>query len=137
MAAVTNASAAINTSANNITENQSTNNPAGGLDMSMNQIGKDIFTVEEVFDEEKILNSEIYQQQAKLLEDPKLEGNEMHRKLVHRLTAFYLNQEKIKVNGLTESQKNNLKKSGFSMDYRIKLHKSLRTKILQIVSEKD
>ena len=60
MAAVTGASAGINTSANNITENQSTNNAAGGLDMSMNQIGKDIFTVEEVFDEEKILNSEIY-----------------------------------------------------------------------------
>ena len=41
-------------------------------------MNKDIYTVEEVFDEDKILNSEIYKQQARLLEDPKLEDDEMH-----------------------------------------------------------
>lgn len=33
-----------------------------------------------------------------MLEDPTLKGNPMYEKLVVRLSAFYLNSEKIKIN---------------------------------------
>lgn len=136
--AVTNNTGPLNASSiNDMTANQSMANATDALDASVEKMNKDIYTVEEVFDEDKILNSEIYKQQARLLEDPKLEDDEMHQKLVRRLTAFYLNQEKIKINGLTEHQQLMIRKSGYGMEYRVKLHKSLRTKILQIVSEKD
>ena len=38
---------------------------------------------------------------------------------------------------MTEAQKAVIKKTGYSLEYRSQLHKSLRTKILQIVSERD
>ena len=95
------------------------------------------FWTDKVFDEEEIMNSAIFLQQAQLLDDPKLKDNEMHRKLCVRLAAFYVNQEKIRLCGLTESQKEAIRKSGFSNSYRQQLHKSLRTMLLQIVSEKD
>jgi hypothetical protein len=68
-------------------------NPGSHIDNSLENIedNQNVFIVDEVFDEEKIMTSLLFQQQAKLLEDPRLEGNEMHRKLVARLTAFYLN----------------------------------------------
>jgi len=38
-----------------------------------------------------------------LLEDPKLKNDEMYEKLIRRLAAFYLNTQKIRINGgLTE-----------------------------------
>ena len=72
--------------------NQSGINPATGGDKTAEEIedSKSIFMIDEVFNEEKIINSPIFVQQAKLLEDPRLEGNQMHWKLVARLTAFYL-----------------------------------------------
>ena len=100
--AVTNNTGVLNSSVNDLTANQSLANETNPLDATADAFNKDIYTVEEVFDEARVLNSDTYKQQARLLEDPKLEGNDMHRKLVHRLSAFYLNQEKIKVYGLTE-----------------------------------
>ena len=55
-----------------------------------------------------------------MLEDPKLKENRMYEKLVTRLSAFYLNQEKIRINGkMTEAQEETIRKSGFSHAYRI------------------
>lgn len=51
------------------------------------------------FDEERIFESREYQMSMEMLEDPKLKGNEMYEKLVVRLSAFYLNSEKIRING--------------------------------------
>lgn len=93
-AAVTNANpagAGLNTSGD-LTMNQSMTNQNQGADNSQENFDdQNIFLVDEVFDEEKIMGSQIFQQQAKLLDDPKLENNEMHKKLVNRLTGFYLN----------------------------------------------
>lgn len=50
-----------------------------------------IFWTEKVFDEDEIMASPIYIQQAQLLDDPRLKGNDMHRKLCVRLSAFYIN----------------------------------------------
>ena len=133
---VTNNTTALNQSAD-VSGNQLNNAGAPG-DASIDNIEEHgVFMIDEIFDEEKIMSSTIFQQQAKLLEDPRLEGDEMHRKLVTRLTAFYLNQQKIRINGLTEQQKATIKKTGYSLEYRVQLHKSLRTKLLQIVSEHD
>jgi len=50
-----------------------------------------------------------------MLEDNKLKGNPMYEKLAVRLSAFYLNNEKIRVNGgPTEQQKEIIRKSGYS-----------------------
>ena len=62
--------------------------------------------VDSGFDEEKVLESQEYRLSMEMLEDPKLKGNSMYEKLVVRLSAFYLNNEKVRVNGgLTDAQK--------------------------------
>ena len=55
------------------------------------------------FDEERIFESREFQLSMELLEDPKLKNDEMYEKLIRRLAAFYLNTQKIRINGgLTE-----------------------------------
>lgn len=51
------------------------------------------------FDEERIFDSREYKMSMEMLEDSSLKGNKMYEKLVVRLSAFYLNSEKIRVNG--------------------------------------
>lgn len=51
------------------------------------------------FDPERIFESREYQFAMDMLEDPKLKDNEMYKKLTRRLSAFYLQTEKIRVNG--------------------------------------
>ena len=66
-----------------------------------------------------------------MLEDARLKDNEMFNKLVTRLSAFFLNREKIRQNGgPNERQLDIIKKSGFSHEYRIKLHKCLRELVI-------
>ena len=100
---VTNNTTAVNQSAD-VSGIQQNYQGAAGENSVNNLEDQGVFMIDEIFDEEKIMGSVIFQQQAKLLEDPRLEGDEMHRKLVTRLTAFYLNQQKIRINGLTEQQ---------------------------------
>ena len=66
-----------------------------------------------------------------------MKDNEMFRKLRMRLQAFYVNQEKIRWCGLTDDQKRVIFESGFTMEYRVELPKSLRNLIIQIVSQKN
>ena len=62
----------------------------------------------------------------------------MYEKLVVRLSAFYLNSEKIRINGgPNEFQAETIKKSGFSMEYRQRLHKCLRELLIHIVNERN
>ena len=73
-----------------------------------------------------------------MLEDPKLKGNQMYEKLVTRLSAFFLNTEKIRARGgLNEQQQDVVTKSGYSHEYRVELHKCLREQIIHIVNERD
>ena len=51
------------------------------------------------FDEERVFESRNYQFAMEMLEDPKLKENAMYEKLVLRLSAFYLNTEKIREDG--------------------------------------
>lgn len=51
------------------------------------------------FDEERVFESREYQMSMEMLEDVRLKGNQMYEKLVVRLSAFYLNSEKIRING--------------------------------------
>ena len=89
------------------------------------------------FDEERIFDSREYQMAMEMLEDPTLKGNEMYEKLVVRLSGFYLNKEKIRMNGgPNERQAEVIKKSGYSHDFRIRLHKCLREKLIFIVNER-
>ena len=90
------------------------------------------------FDEERVFESREYQMSMEMLEDPRLKGNQMYEKLVVRLSAFYLNSEKIRMNGgPNEAQMKVIKKSGFTQEYRTKLHKCLREKLIFIVNERN
>ena len=61
----------------------------------------------------------------------------MYEKLIIRLSAFYLNCEKIKMNGgMTEQQQEVIRKSGFTHEYRVRLHRCLRELLIHIVNEK-
>ena len=48
------------------------------------------------FDEEPVFESKEYKFSMEMLEDEKLKDNPMYEKLVLRLSAFYLNTEKIR-----------------------------------------
>ena len=48
------------------------------------------------FSEERVFSSKEYQFSMEMLEDPRLKDNEMFTKLVTRLSAFFLNREKIR-----------------------------------------
>lgn len=93
--------------------------------------------VDSGFDEDRIFESRPYQLAMTMLEDPTLKGNEMYEKLCVRLSAFYMNNEKVRINGMTENQKEVVRKSGFSHQYRIQLHKCLRDLVIHFVSEKN
>ena len=94
--------------------------------------------VDSGFDEDRVFESREYQFAMEMLEDPKLKNNPMYEKLVTRLSAFYLNTEKIRINGgLTDMQQEVVRKSGFSQEYRVNLHKCLRQLIIHIVNERD
>jgi len=89
------------------------------------------------FDEERVFESREYQFAMEMLEDQKLKDNPMYKKLTRRLSAFYLNTEKIRINGgLTEEQEEKIKRSGYSQSYRVVLHKCLRDLMIHIVNEK-
>ena len=106
-------------------------NPNDVTEYGNDEDGNNVFfVVDEIFDKDKILDSTIYQQQAKLLEDPQLEHNEMYRKLVTRLSAFYVNCEQIRLCGLNKTQEEAIAKSGYNMHFRKQLHQSLRSKLL-------
>lgn len=51
------------------------------------------------FDEERVFDSEPYIFAMEMLEDPKLKDDAMYEKLVIRLSAFFLNNEKIREDG--------------------------------------
>ena len=55
--------------------------------------------VDQGFDPETIFQTREYQFAMDMLEDPKLKDNDMYRKLTRRLSAFYLQTEKIRANG--------------------------------------
>jgi len=94
--------------------------------------------VDSGFDEERVLDSREYRLAMDMLEDNKLKGNSMYEKLVVRLSAFYLNNEKIRINGSpTEQQQEVIRKSGYSQMYRVQLHRCLRELIIHIVNEKN
>lgn len=126
-------------------------NVSGAKDdsMSANEVNRDISAdnkgdeailqlVDAGFCEERIFNQDQYRMSMEMLEDPKLKDDEMYTKLVSRLSAWYLNVEKIKENGgPTEEQIAVMKKQGFNMEYRIKLYKCLRDLMIQIVHEKN
>ena len=93
--------------------------------------------VDSGFDEERVRESKEYRTAMEMLEDPKLKGNQMYEKLVLRLSAFYMNNEKIRIQGHTEMQLETMKKQGFNWPYRVKLHKCLRELVIQIVNERN
>ncbi len=113
---------------------------ADGRDMSAEIAKNDqiLQMVDSGFDEERTFESKEYIMSMEMLEDTRLKGNQMYEKLVLRLSAFFLNTAKIMANGgLTDKQKEVIKKSGFSQEYRMRLHKSLRELMIHIVNERN
>ena len=112
----------------------------GARDMSAEIVDKEqiLQMVDSGFDEDRVFESREYQMSMEMLEDPRLKGNEMYERLVARLSAFYLNSEKIRINGgPNEMQAEVIRKSGFSQEYREKLHKCCRDLLIHIVNERN
>ena len=104
----------------------------------IDQIENCLAMVDAGFDEERVFETREYKMSMEMLEDGRLKGNSMYEKLVLKLSAFTLNCEKIRVNkGPNERQIEIIKKSGFSQDYRERLHKSLRELLIHIVNERN
>ena len=112
------------------------NRAAGDLSQEIADQEQVLQMVEAGFDPDRIFESREYQFSMDMLQDSKLKGNMMYEKLTQRLSAFYLNTEKIRVNGLTDLQQSVIRKSGFSQEYRIKLYKCLRDLLIHIVNER-
>jgi len=104
----------------------------------IDQVENCLAMVDAGFDEERVFETREYKMSMEMLEDGRLKGNEMYEKLVLKLSAFQLNCEKIRVNkGPNERQREIIKKSGFSQEYRERLHKSLRELLIHIVNERN
>ena len=133
------AAAALNAAANLKDESMATGDggrPAGDLSAEIAENEQVLQMVDSGFDEERIFESREYQFSMDMIADNKLRGNQMYEKLTQRLSAFYLNTEKIRYNGLTDAQQDIIRKSGFSQQYRQRLYKCLRDLMIHIVNER-
>ena len=80
-------------------ESQATGDGRGDISGKIDEQEAVLQMVDSGFDEERIFESREYQFAMDMLEDPKLKDNEMYKKLIRRLSAFYLQTEKIRING--------------------------------------
>ena len=113
--------AALNAAANLKDESMATGDggrPAGDLSAEIAENDQVLQMVDSGFDPERIFESREYQFSMDMIADNKLRGNQMYEKLTQRLSAFYLNTEKIRIDGLTDAQKDIINRSGFSQQYR-------------------
>ena len=107
-----------------------------------------LFMVDQGFNADDIMNNKLFKMNMSMLEDETLKEDLssnpavppqcqlMYKKLVLRLSAFYVNAEKFRLVGPTEQQLETMRKSGFSQVYRIQLHKCLRNLLIQVVNSK-
>lgn len=70
----------------------------------------------------------------RMLDDPIMAEEPMYIKLRARIEAFYVNAERIRKVGMTQTQQAVLTNSGFPMSYRIQLHACLE-KMLHHIKE--
>ena len=83
----------------NNNESVATDGRAGDMSAEIAEQDQVLQMVDTWFDEERIFESREYQFSMNMIEDSKLKGNAMYEKLTKRLSAFYLNVEKIRING--------------------------------------
>ena len=117
-------------------------NLAGGVSSEIQEAEEKLFMVDQGFNAEEIMNSKLFKMNMSMLEDETLREDLtpnpqvpeqcqlMYKKLVLRLSAFYVNAEKYRLVGPTEAQLETIRKSGFSQPYRIELHKCLRNLLI-------
>jgi hypothetical protein len=72
----------------------------------------------------------------RMLVDPVLVDEPMYIKLRARIETFYVNTERVRKIGMTESQQATITQSGFPMSYRIQLHKCLEKMLHHIIELK-
>lgn len=124
-------------------------NAGAGASTEILEAEEKLFMVDQGFNADDIMNSRLYKLNMSLLEDEAFKDDSspnaavppdcqlMFKKLVLRLSAFYVNSEKHRLVGPTEAQIENLRKSGFSFGYRVELHKCLRNLLLQVINQKE
>lgn len=61
----------------------------------------------------------------------------MYKKLLNRISTFFVQAERYRKLGPTEKQEKEFKESGFSFQYRVELHKCLKNLLLSLVRQKD
>lgn len=89
------------------------------------------------FSAEKVVNSELFKLRTSCLFDPRLEDNIFYRKLRDRLQAHFVEAEKYRQVGPSAKQVEQLAKSGFSFQYRLRLFDCLKKLLLEVISTKD
>ena len=117
-------------------------NVGAGASTEILEAEEKLFMVDQGFNADDIMNSRLYKLNMSMLDDETFKDDTspnaavspdcqlMFKKLVLRLSAFYVNSEKYRLVGPTEAQVENLRKSGFSFGYRVELHKCLRNLLL-------
>lgn len=89
------------------------------------------------YNEETVRDSDLFKINTSTLRDERLAGNEFYTKLIGRLDQFYLVAEKLRLMGPNARQQEEFKKSGFSFEYRMRLHKCLKKLLLEVVAQRD
>lgn len=92
--------------------------PSANLDAELNKMDQKLLGSDENFSVGSIRNSELFKIDQSMVRDPRLADNLLYKKLIARLEAFYIQQEKFRKVGLTEAQEESIKKSGFDLNFR-------------------
>lgn len=65
-----------------------------------------------------IRESELFKIDQSMVRDPRLSDNLLYKKLIARLETFYIQLEKFRRVGLSETQTESIRRSGFDLNYR-------------------
>ena len=79
------------------------------------------------------MGSEGFAMNARNFDCPHLENDVRFAKLKNRLIQFYVNAQKYLALGPTQQQLDTMKKTGYSMEYRIALHKQLKRLMREVI----
>jgi hypothetical protein len=77
--------------------------PSANLDSELNKMDQKLLGTDENFSVGQVRNSELFKIDQSMVRDPRLADNLLYKKLIARLEAFYIQQEKFRKVGLTEA----------------------------------
>lgn len=85
----------------------------------------------------KIKNTYSFRFKAQTLSCDALEDDPIFKKLKKRLIQFHIINEKVRVNGLTNKQKEDEMRTGIKFRYLVQLHKCLKKMLREVIITDD